>query len=95
MAEESEELVEALAVLSELRTLIERLPEDDPAYADLRERRLVAAAEALNLGAEERTVQAIGVFSELVMRQIRAIAAEFRRDDDEVEREARAAGPLF
>ncbi|MEV0246799.1 hypothetical protein AB0H76_09450 [Nocardia sp. NPDC050712] len=93
MAGDGAAVLEALAVLSEVRTLIERLPADDPAYPDLLERRLVAAAEALNLGAEERTVQAIGVFPELVMRQIRAISAEFRDDDDEVEREARAANP--
>ncbi|WP_067709987.1 hypothetical protein [Nocardia yamanashiensis] len=77
----SDEQAEALTILSELQTLLERLPEQDPAYRDLLDRRLVAAAEALNLGLEARTIQAIGQFTEIGMKQVRAVAEEFRADD--------------
>jgi len=80
---------QALGMLSELRTMFERLPGDDPAYQDLLERRLAAGAEALNAGLDEHTVQAVGNFSHAAMREAIAIAEEFATDDQELDLEVR------
>lgn len=87
--EDSDSQAEALTVLSELWTLLERLPDDDPAYKDLLDRRLVAAAESLNLGLAQHVVKTVGRFSEFEMYGVLAAAAEFRSDDAEQDFEAR------
>ncbi|WP_280362883.1 hypothetical protein [Nocardia wallacei] len=77
----------ALAELSELRTMLGRLPRDDPGYRELAVRKEVAAAEALNLGIAEVTVRRIGLFDDLEMRRVCGEAAEFRRYDADLAQE--------
>lgn len=73
--------LDAVTVLSELQTSLSGLPEHAPEYRDLFDRRLIAAAEALNLGLDAQAIQAIGGFSDTEMRQVRVAAEEFWADD--------------
>lgn len=81
----------ALGLLSQLQAMLQQFPADDPAYADLLDRRLVAGAEALNCGLEECTVRAIGNFTAVDMTEVVRVAEEFRADDDELADEVRTA----
>ncbi|MFF0494350.1 hypothetical protein ACFYTQ_35480 [Nocardia sp. NPDC004068] len=89
--EEGQRRAQALGLLSELRIVRERLPAGSLDYEDVLDRCLVAAAEALNAGVDEPSIAAVGAFSAQDMCEIRAAAAEFAADDEDVEREASAA----
>lgn len=96
MTRRSHELPEqrALKVLSELGQLLHQLPSTHPSSPEVAVRRLVAAAEALNLGIDQRTIEAIGRFSRWQMREVRDAAAEFRTDDAEHRAETRRQGTV-
>ncbi|MCM6774236.1 hypothetical protein NDR87_12210 [Nocardia sp. CDC159] len=91
MARESLEENSGLAFLGRLsrwQTVLQQLTADDPTYKEIVEQKLIAAAEALNRGIDERTVQVLGRYTDREMDEIRRAAAEFRIDDDEFDREA-------
>ncbi|WP_024803355.1 hypothetical protein [Nocardia sp. BMG51109] len=74
----------ALAELSELRTMLGRLPEDDRGYDELAVRKRVAAAEALNLGVPDQTVRTVGMLDDLEFQRAQREAADFRDYDAEL-----------
>lgn len=75
----------AMGQLSGLRMMLSHLPSDAPEREDVEARLLIAAADALNAGAEARTVQALGVFSDIEIKKAEATALEFRTYDAELE----------
>ncbi len=77
----TEAQLDAVTVLSELQTLLDGSRADDPEYANLRDRRLVAAAAALDLGLDAQAIQAIGRLSDIEMNAVRTVAEEFRTND--------------
>ncbi|RDI64766.1 hypothetical protein [Nocardia pseudobrasiliensis] len=91
MARESLEENSGLAYLGRLsrwQTMLQQLTTDDPTYKDIVDQKLIAAAEALNRGIDERTVQVLGRYTDFEMAEIRSAAEEFRVDDAEFDREA-------
>ncbi|MFI5779740.1 hypothetical protein [Nocardia sp. NPDC051570] len=91
MAHESMEEHSGLAYLGRLsrwQTMLQQLTSDDPTYKDIVDQKLIAAAEALNRGIDERTVQVLGRYTDFEMAEIRSAAEEFRVDDAEFDREA-------
>lgn len=81
---------QALELLSKAQEAVEAPPEDGRSSEELLVQRLVVAAEALNLGVDEQAIREVGKFSHFSMREVYAVAAEFRADDDEVDGQVRA-----
>ncbi|MGV9677449.1 hypothetical protein ACWDSJ_19420 [Nocardia sp. NPDC003482] len=96
MARESLEEDSGLAYLGRLsrwQTMLQQLSADDPTYKDIVAQKMIAAAEALNRGIDERTVRVLGRYTESEMAEIRGAAEEFRIDDAEVDLEAAVLDP--
>ncbi len=77
--------------------LLPRAEGDPEAYEEVSSFKLVAAAEALTFGVDERIVQAAGNYSARQMCEVRAVAAEIHADNAEIERETRtnmSGGPI-
>ncbi|WP_147287972.1 hypothetical protein [Nocardia pseudobrasiliensis] len=89
--------VEALNRVRHWDGLLPRAEGDPAAYEEVSSFKLVAAAEALTFGVDERLVQAAGNYSARQMCEVREVAAEIHADNAEIERETRASmsgGPI-
>ena len=78
----------AMEILAALGNALEQAPADTAEWDELVARRVMIAAEILNAGtADPATVQTAGGFTDFEMKQVRAAAEEFCRDDAALDRE--------